>query len=106
VMVLPARIPLAYGLFAMEACAASRPFVLPDLGVFSELVEKTQAGVLYNPNNPVRLAEVLRSLLTDPQRMQQLGQNGRRAVETTYSIDKTVAKLTELFTTLCDNYKE
>ena len=106
VMVLPARIPLAYGLFAMEACAASRPFVLPDLGVFSELVEKTQAGVLYHPNNPVRLAEILRSLLTDPQRMQQLGQNGRRAIETTYSIDKTVAKLTELFFKLCDNYKE
>ncbi|MBC8377916.1 MAG: glycosyltransferase family 4 protein [Planctomycetes bacterium] len=106
VMVLPARKPLAYGLFALEACAASRPFVLPDLGVFPELVEKTQAGVLYHPNNPVRLAEVLRSLLTDPQKMLQLGRHGRQAVETTYSIDKTVAKLTELFTTLCDNYKE
>ncbi|MHC4783916.1 MAG: glycosyltransferase, partial [Planctomycetota bacterium] len=74
--------------------------------VFGELAEKTQAGVLYHPNNPVRLAEVLRSLLTDPLRMQQIGQNGRRAVQTTYSIDKTVGKLTELFTTLCDNYKE
>jgi glycosyltransferase involved in cell wall biosynthesis len=103
VMVLPARKPLAYGLFALEACAASRPFVLPDLGVFPELVEKTHAGVLYHPNNPVRLAESLRSLLTDPQRMLRLGQNGRQAVETIYSIDKTVTKLTELFTSLCNN---
>jgi len=103
VMVLPARKPLAYGLFALEACAASRPFVVPDLGVFPELVENTQAGVLYHPNNPVRLAESLRLLLTDPQRMLQLGRRGRQAVETTYSIDKTVAKLTELFTSLCDN---
>jgi glycosyltransferase involved in cell wall biosynthesis len=103
VMVLPARKPLAYGLFALEACAASRPFVLPDVGVFPELVEKTHGGVLYHPNNPVRLAEALRSLLTDPQRMLQLGRQGRQAVETTYSIDKTVAKLTDLFTSLCDN---
>ncbi|MEN8126486.1 MAG: glycosyltransferase family 4 protein [Planctomycetota bacterium] len=104
VMVLPARKPLAYGLFALEACAASRPFVLPDVGVFPELVENTQAGVLYHPNNPVRLAESLRLLLTDPQRMLQLGGNGRRAIETTYSIDQTVAKLTELFDSLRDDH--
>ena len=103
VIVLPSRKPLAYGLFALEACAASRPFLLPDIGVFGELVEKTQAGVLYHPNNPVRLSESLRSLLTDTQRMLQLGRHGRQAVETTYSIDKTVAKLSELFASLCDN---
>ena len=97
VMVLPTRKPLAYGLFAIEACAAGRPFLLPDTGVFPELVKKTQGGVLYHPNNPVRLAESLRSLLTHPQRMQQLGSNGRRAVETIYSIDKTVEQLVELF---------
>lgn len=103
VMVLPARKPLAYGLFALEACAASRPFLLPDIGVFPELVKKTGGGVLYHPNNPVRLAESLRSLLTNPKQMLQLGSNGRRAVETVYSIDQTVAKLTELFSSLCEN---
>ncbi|MHC5095722.1 MAG: glycosyltransferase family 4 protein [Planctomycetota bacterium] len=106
VMVLPSRKPLAYGLFALESCAASRPFVLPDLGVFPELVEKTNAGVLYHPNNPVRLSESLRSLLTDRERMLQLGRQGRQAIETTYSIDRTVASLTELFTVLCDTIKE
>lgn len=100
VMVIPSRKPLAYGLFALEACAASRPFILPDLGVFPELVEKTQAGVLYHPNNPVRLAESLRSLLTDPERLLRLGNQGREAIEITYSIDNTVVKLTELFETL------
>ena len=106
VMVLPSRKPLAYGLFALESCAASRPFVLPDLGVFGELVEKTKAGVLYHPNNPVRLAESLRSLLTDSERTLKMGRQGRQAIETTYSIDRTVARLTELFETLCDTMKE
>ncbi len=104
VMVLPTRKPLAYGLFALEASATSRPFVVPVGGLFPERPEKTHAGILYHPNNPVRLAEALRALLTDPQRMQQLGQNGRQAIETTYSIDKTAAKLTELFASLRDNY--
>jgi len=100
VMVLPARHPLAYGLSVMEACAAGRPFVVPDTGVFSELAEKTRAGVLYHPNNPVRLAETLRSLLTDPKTLYQLGRNGRQAVETVYSIDKAAADLAEMFTSL------
>ena len=102
VMVLPSRKPLAYGLFAMEACAVSRPFVVPDLGVFAELVKNTQAGITYEPNNPVKLADVLRSLLTDPRQIRRLGQNGRKAVETSYSIDETVAKLTVLFSSLCN----
>ncbi|MHC4236711.1 MAG: glycosyltransferase family 4 protein [Planctomycetota bacterium] len=102
VMVLPSRKPLAYGLFALEACAAGRPFMVPDLGVFGELAEKTGAGVLYHPNNPVRLAESLRSLLADPSEMLRLGRNGRGAVETIYSIDETVMKMTDLFASLCD----
>ena len=97
VVVLPTRKPLAYGLFAMEACACGVPFVVPASGVFPELAGKTQAGVLYDPNNPVRLSETLGPLLIEPKKMCQLGQKGRRAIEDVYSIDKTVERLVELF---------
>ncbi|MHC5082867.1 MAG: glycosyltransferase family 4 protein [Planctomycetota bacterium] len=100
VMVLPSRQPLAYGLFAMEACAAARPFVVPDIGVFKEIATKTQAGVLYEPNNPVKLAETLKPLLNDPQTTMQLGQKGRSGIEQHYTIEKTVNEMTELFNSL------
>jgi len=97
VIALPTRKPLAYGLFAMEACACGVPFVVPASGVFPELAEKTQGGILYEPNNPVRLSETIGPLLIEPKKMWQLGQKGRRAVEQVYSIDKTVERMAELF---------
>jgi len=100
VMAVPARQPLAYGLFAMEACASGIPFVGPNQGVFGELARHTQAGVLYAPNNPVRLSETLRPLLTDPNTAFQLGRRGRQAIQQHYSIQKTTQRLSELFASL------
>ena len=97
VITLPARKPLAYGLFAMEACASGVPFAVPATGVFPELAAKTQAGVLYEPNNPVKLSEALRPLLVEPKAAWQLGQKGRRAIEEVYPIDRSVERMVELF---------
>lgn len=90
---LPTRKPLAYGLCALESLAAGRPFVTPQLGVFTEIANNTRAGILYEPNNPVKLAETLRPLLVDSQMIAQLGQTGAAAVEKMYSIDETVKQM-------------
>ncbi len=99
-MVLPSREPLAYGLFALESLAAGVPFVTPELGVFGELAKNTKAGILYGPNNPVKLCETLRSVLLEPETIFQLGQKGIAAVRKTYSIDGTVKRMVELFSAL------
>lgn len=99
-MVLPSRKPLAYGLFALESLAAGVPFVTPQVGVFTELANATQAGILYGPNNPVKLAEILRSLLLTPSMIQQLAQKGVTAVREKYAIEKTAERLSELFGSL------
>jgi hypothetical protein len=56
--------------------------------------------VLYHPNNPVRLSETLRPLLTDPAVAGQLGQKGRWAIEQAYSIDTTAKQLVDYFSEL------
>lgn len=99
-MVLPSRKPLAYGLFAIESLAAGVPFVTPQAGVFTELANQTQGGVLYGPNNPVKLSETLRPLLLEPHMIQQLGQAGAAAVREKYAIDNTVKRMIELFGSL------
>ncbi len=98
--VLPSRVPLGYGLFALESLASGVPFVTPDAGVFTELAERTKAGVLYGPNNPVKLAETLRSLLLEPAMIRRLGQTGTAAVKKWYSVDNTVKSMVELFSAL------
>ena len=92
-MVLPARKPLAYGLCALESLAAGRPFVTPQLGVFTEIANNTGAGVLYEPNNAVKLAETLRPLLTSPPLLAQLGQKGADAIARRYCIDETIRQM-------------
>lgn len=99
-MVLPSRKPLAYGLFAIESLAAGVPFITPESGVFKELADTTQGGVLYSPNNPVILAETLRPLLLAPHLIHELGQRGAAAVREHYAIDNTVKRMTELFGSL------
>lgn len=100
VMVVPARVPPAYGLYALEACASGVPFVTPNIGAFPELARKTQAGVLYEPNNAAKLSETLRSLLADPNMASELGRKGRQAIEDYYSVEKTTEKLINLFASL------
>jgi len=95
-MVLPARKPLAYGLFALESLAAGAPFVTPRMGVFPELADATKAGILYEPNNPVKLAETLKPLLLDTAVIQQMGQVGRAVVIEKFHIDAAAQRITEL----------
>ena len=92
-MVLPTRKPLAYGLCALEALAAGVPFVSPETGALAEIAGQTHAGVLYEPNNPVKLSETLRPLLVEPELIAQLGQKGAAAIRQKYAIEETVRQM-------------
>ncbi len=94
VMAVPVRKPMACGLFAMEAMACGVPFVLPNSGVFTELAAQA-GGILYEPNNPVLLAEAMRGVLTDSQRLAQMRTAARTAAETVYAVEKTAAQMAD-----------
>jgi glycosyltransferase involved in cell wall biosynthesis len=98
--VVPVRKPQAYGMFALEACASGVPFMVPKIGVFPEIAQATQAGILYESNTPKDLEQALADALKDPERLTKTGQKGRKGIEENYSIDKTVDKMAELFTQL------
>ena len=91
---VPARKPMAYGLFALEAMACGVPFVQPACGVFKELAE-LGGGVVYEPNTPENLAESLRSVLGDATPLAGLRAAARVTAETTFAIEKTTAQMAE-----------
>ena len=88
VLSVPTRHPEPKGLFVLEALASGVPVVLPNHGVFPELVEDTGGGLLHTPDDPGDLADSWEELLTDPERHAQLARQGRESVESRYTAER------------------
>ncbi len=100
VLSVPVRKPVAYGLYAVEAMACAVPVVEPAYGVFPELIEQTQGGLLCQPNEPTALANSLAKLLLDKNYAAQLGKIGRGAVLEKFNIERSAERLIDLYKTI------
>ena len=94
---VPTAYPEAKGIYVLEALARGVPVVQPAHGSFPELIQRTGGGVLVPPGNAQALAEALADLLRSPQRRAELAQNGRAAVESTFTDDQMAAKMVEVY---------
>lgn len=83
---VPAMYGEAFGLYLIEAMACGVPVVQPETAAFPEIVGATGAGLLVTPGSAESLAQAWESLLLDPRRAREMGQQGRQAVERDYSM--------------------
>ncbi|MFW6158826.1 MAG: glycosyltransferase family 4 protein, partial [Planctomycetota bacterium] len=70
---VPSRKPEIRGTAALEAMAAGLPVVLPDLGVYHEIIGLTEGGLLVPPGDTDRLADALALLQDEPERADRIG---------------------------------
>jgi len=96
VMCVPEKEEAAYGLFAMEALATGVPVVLPEIGIFPELIALTGGGVLVEENSPQSFAAALKPLLLDHEAARNLGQQGRMGMKAHFDVATTGADLIAL----------
>ena len=68
----------------LEAMAAGRAIVGSEAGGMADMLQE-DTGVLIPPDNPQRIADAVISLLSDPERREQIGQRARGRVQTVYS---------------------
>jgi glycosyltransferase involved in cell wall biosynthesis len=80
-----------FGLTAVEAMAQARPVVGTRVDGLVEVVEDGVTGLLVPPENPKALAEATLSLLSDPDRLIQMGQAGRKRTVEHFSLEKMLA---------------
>ena len=92
---VPARYPEAFGLYVVEALAAGVPVVLPESGAFPELVEQTQGGRIFQPNEPIILAETLQVLLKNPDQTKSMGLAGHDSVSRDFSNEQLAKRLVD-----------
>jgi glycosyltransferase involved in cell wall biosynthesis len=102
VLSVPEKLPVACGLYVLEALAAGVPVVQPAHGVFPELLEMIGGGVLYEPNNTEALVAALEPLLLKMEHAQQLGEQGRKAVHEKFNIEQTAGDLVRIYANVID----
>ena len=89
--------------YMREGC----PVLAPDFCVeIKRIIEEADCGVLVDATDPESIANAIAGLLTDSERARALGQNGRRAVETTYNWQREELKLLAVFDSLAGPTKE
>jgi glycosyltransferase involved in cell wall biosynthesis len=79
-------------LAAMEAMALGRPVVATSVGGVPEIVAGGETGLLVEPANPQALAQAVLTLLADPDRAGEMGEQGRRRAVAHFDIRQMVER--------------
>lgn len=80
-----------------EYMALGLPVIVSDFPLYRAIVERHDCGVAVAPTDPAAIAAAIRSLIEDPERCRRMGDNGRRAVQATYSWDAEARTLLDLY---------
>ena len=88
------------GIAIMEAMAAGLPVVATKVGGIPEIVINNETGVLVEPEKPSELAETVIKLLTNPEKMRKMGENGRARVLTNFLPEHFVVQHDSIYKTL------
>ena len=81
---------------ALEAMASGRPVVATDTPGLAEYVVEGETGLLVPAGDQLAAVEAIEALLADPERARALGEQGRRAVERSFTSEKQAERLAEL----------
>jgi len=82
---VPSRRKEAFGIQILEAYAAEVPTVLPHIGAYPEIIGKSKAGLLYEPDTAKNLTDTLRNVLSDRDLYQQLKQNCHPTIRSVFN---------------------
>ena len=74
------------------------PLIAPAFAVeVNSIISAADCGLLVDVSDPVALAKAIAYLLEHPEEARRLGENGRKAVETTYHWENDARKLLDVF---------
>lgn len=85
-----------------EYMAAGLPVIVSDYPFMRRSVQQDDFGMAVDPDDVQAVAQAIRTILSDPQRAQQMGENGRQAVLQKYNWDIELKKLLELYGSLSE----
>ncbi len=87
VLVLPSH-QESFGLVLIEAWARGKPVITSNIPSLSEIVKKTNGGLIFDINKPSDLNVKINQIISNPLLSHQLGQNGFNYVKNNYTWSK------------------
>ncbi len=98
---VPATYSEAFGQYLIEAMAAGVPVVQPRASAFTEIIEASGGGILFElgkteAESTEHLARALETLLRDPAHARTLGERGQVAAHGEYSMTRLAERLITL----------
>ncbi|MBD2691081.1 glycosyltransferase family 4 protein [Anabaena catenula] len=93
VLVFPSRFPEPFGISQIEAMAAGLTLVTSGTGGAGEIVEHGEDGLKFESENPLDLADVLSSLLINPEEWERITYAGQQTAMSKFSQTRAVEQL-------------
>jgi glycosyltransferase involved in cell wall biosynthesis len=80
-----------------EYMSAGLPVIASNFSLWREIIEGNQCGICVDPLNPKAIGDAMQYLVDNPQEAEQMGKNGRKAVEQKYNWSIEEKKLLTLY---------
>jgi len=96
-LVLPSEWYEGFPLVLVEAFAHGLPVLASRLGSMADIIKDGETGVLFTPGDANDLASKVKWLLENPQQLQILGDNARRAYLEKYTAEQNYAELMGIY---------
>lgn len=97
VFCVPSRIAESRGVATMEAQAAGVPVVVPNAGVYPEMLALTGGGLLHEPDSVRSIAERLAQIMDDAAAARAMSQAASKGIANHFGADTMVEKTLALF---------
>lgn len=97
ISVLPSALPEPFGGVVIESMAFGKPVVGTRIGGTKEQIEDGVNGYLVEPNNPSELAKALELLISDSEKRQTMGMNGKKRFEMMFEFEAFYTKILSIY---------
>ncbi len=94
-----------FGIVALEAMAARTPVVVSDTGGLSEIVMHNYDGLKAYPGNPRSLADMILTVLENPQLAMQMRQNAYRKVKQHFNWRNIATRTLDVYRKVWDEHR-
>lgn len=80
-----------------EYMSAGIPIIASNFPLWKEIIEGNRCGICVDPRSPEEIAKAIDYLLSNPDVSEEMGRNGRLAVESKYNWENESKKLLEIY---------